>query len=75
MDYLSAKAKHESAVADLKAHVERLEACKEHARLQTELLQQKTREVEELRQQKAVDERERELKLKELATKPAPLMA
>jgi len=61
--YLDAKAKWEVAAADLNAKAEKLEAVKEHAQKQTELLQEKSREVEALRAQKATDDRERQAKL------------
>lgn len=41
---------------------------KQHAMQQTEMLQQKAREVEEMRQQRAVDERERQARLVQLST-------
>lgn len=67
MKYLAAKAEHERLAGDLRAVEERLEACKVHASQQTELLQRKTREVEEMRTEKAVDDREREVRLGQLA--------
>ena len=64
--YLSAKATYESALADLNAKVEQLDMSRKHARHETEELSKKTREVEQLRRQKAVDDREREVKLEQL---------
>ncbi|KAJ1307712.1 hypothetical protein OPQ81_001801 [Rhizoctonia solani] len=63
MKYLAAKAAWEKAAADLKSKAEMLESTKEHARAQTELLQAKTKEVDQLRTQKATDDRERQAKL------------
>ncbi|CAE6505306.1 unnamed protein product, partial [Rhizoctonia solani] len=63
MKYLAAKAAWERAAADLKSKAEMLESTKEHARVQTELLQAKTKEVDQLRTQKATDDRERQAKL------------
>ncbi|CAE6465412.1 unnamed protein product [Rhizoctonia solani] len=60
------KAEHKvniKATADLKSKTEMLESTKEHARAQTELLQAKTKEVDQLRTQKATDDRERQAKL------------
>ncbi|QRV75213.1 hypothetical protein RhiJN_03228 [Ceratobasidium sp. AG-Ba] len=63
MKYLAAKAAWEKAAADLKSKAEMLDNTKEHARVQTELLQAKTKEVDQLRTQKATDDRERQAKL------------
>ncbi|KAG8714697.1 hypothetical protein FRC11_007488 [Ceratobasidium sp. 423] len=63
MKYLAAKAAWEKAAADLKSKTEMLESTKEHARTQTELLQAKTKEVDQQRTQKATDDRERQAKL------------
>ncbi|KAG8734140.1 hypothetical protein FRC12_018633 [Ceratobasidium sp. 428] len=63
MKYLAAKAAWEKAAADLKSKNELLDSTKEHARAQTELLQKKTKEVDQLRTQKATDDRERQAKL------------
>ncbi|CAE6478065.1 unnamed protein product [Rhizoctonia solani] len=60
------KAEHKlnmKAAAELKSKTEMLESTKEHARAQTELLQAKTKEVDQLRTQKATDDRERQAKL------------
>ncbi|KAF8753541.1 DNA binding protein Ncp1 [Rhizoctonia solani] len=63
MKYLAAKAAWEKAAADLKSKTEMLNSTREHARTQTELLQAKTKEVDQLRTQKATDDRERQAKL------------
>ncbi|CAE7225974.1 unnamed protein product [Rhizoctonia solani] len=63
MSYLAAKAAWEKAAADLKSKTEMLDSTKEHARVQTELLQAKTKEIDQLRTQKATDDRERQAKL------------
>ncbi|KAG9073555.1 hypothetical protein FS749_015003 [Ceratobasidium sp. UAMH 11750] len=63
MKYLAAKAAWEKAAADLKSKNEMLDSTKEHARIQTELLQEKSKEVDQLRTQKATDDRERQAKL------------
>ncbi|KAG9091515.1 hypothetical protein FRC07_011840, partial [Ceratobasidium sp. 392] len=63
MKYLAAKAAWEKAAADLKSKNEMLDSTKEHARIQTELLQKKTKEMDQLRTQKATDDRERRAKL------------
>lgn len=51
----------------MRAQLESLELAREHAQKQTLLLQEKTKEFEELRGLKAVDDREREAKLKRLS--------
>ncbi|CEL55580.1 hypothetical protein RSOLAG1IB_01592 [Rhizoctonia solani AG-1 IB] len=61
--YLAAKAAWEKAAADLKSKNEMLNSTREHARTQTELLQVKSKEVDQLRTQKATDDRERQAKL------------
>jgi len=63
MKYLAAKAAWEKAAADLKSKTEMLASTKEHARVQTELLQTKSKEVDQLRTQKSTDDRERQAKL------------
>lgn len=65
--FLAAKAAHEAALADLNAKIEQLEMSRSAAQHETQELSKKRREVEELRQQKAVDDREREVKLQELS--------
>lgn len=64
--YLEAKAKWESAVADLKSREEKLAAAREHGQTQTALVKEKLLEVEALRAQKATDDRERQAKLASL---------
>jgi len=61
-----AKAAYERAQADLKSSTEALETTREHARTQTEALKVKSLEVEQATRQKAVDDREREVKIAEL---------
>ncbi|KAG8899699.1 hypothetical protein FRB99_006493 [Tulasnella sp. 403] len=61
--FLDAKGKHETALLELQNKAEKLEAVRLHAQQQTELLQDKLKEVEKLRAQKATDDREREAKL------------
>ncbi|EKM58345.1 uncharacterized protein PHACADRAFT_252600 [Phanerochaete carnosa HHB-10118-sp] len=67
--FLAAQAKFERARADLTAHEDAREAAREHAQQATEMLQEKTREVERLRAQKAADDREREAKIRQLKGK------
>lgn len=54
--YLDAKAKWEVADADLKAKTEEVEAVKAHLKQQTELLQEKSKEVEAFRERKSTDD-------------------
>jgi hypothetical protein len=54
--YLNAKTQWERAAANLKASTDALEQSREHARSQTELLREKTAEVDRLRAQKATDD-------------------
>jgi hypothetical protein len=54
--FLAAQAKFERAQADLQAHEDAREAAREHAQQATEMLQEKSREVEWLRAQKAADD-------------------
>ncbi|KAF8476496.1 hypothetical protein JB92DRAFT_2770002, partial [Gautieria morchelliformis] len=68
--YLEARSKHESALADLKASEDALKATKRHAGDRNQLLQEKRREIEQLRGKKAVEDREREGKIKQLTTSP-----
>jgi hypothetical protein len=56
MKFLSAQAKHERALAELKTRTESLAAIKKHAAEQTALLEAKTKEVEEVRASKAVED-------------------
>ncbi|KAG9033393.1 hypothetical protein FRB95_014841 [Tulasnella sp. JGI-2019a] len=61
--YLDAKAKWEITTAELGVMTEKLDATHRHAQEQTALLKAQTREVEQLRTQKATDDRERQTKL------------
>ena len=54
--YLAARSKYERAQADLQAYEDAREAARDHAREATEMLQEKNREVEWLRAQKAADD-------------------
>ncbi|KAH8117881.1 hypothetical protein DFH11DRAFT_1503376, partial [Phellopilus nigrolimitatus] len=65
--YLQAKADYERSDAELRAKDEQYAASCEYAQQMTEKLGEKTHELEELRRQKGVDDREREAKLVELA--------
>ena len=69
----AARTKYEAAQAELLALEEALEASRRKAREATETIQDKMREVEELRVQKGVDEREREVKIVELAGKKSTI--
>ncbi|KAI0671753.1 hypothetical protein C8Q78DRAFT_795036 [Trametes maxima] len=69
LEFFAARAKYERAQADLQAHEDAREASKQHAAEATEMLQEKNREVEWLRAQKAVDDLEREAKIRQLAGK------
>ncbi|EJU04725.1 hypothetical protein DACRYDRAFT_104600 [Dacryopinax primogenitus] len=65
--YFSAKTRWEQATAYLESCTVALEKSREHARRQTELLREKTAEVDRLRAQKATDDRERQVKLAALS--------
>ncbi|TCD64913.1 hypothetical protein EIP91_003449 [Steccherinum ochraceum] len=78
LEYFAARAKYERAQADLQTQEDIREASRDHAQEATELLQDKNREVEWLRAQKAADDipnrfhffqREREVKLMKLSGK------
>ncbi|KAI0775196.1 hypothetical protein BD413DRAFT_533921 [Trametes elegans] len=69
LEFFAARAKYERAQADLQAHEDAREASKQHAQDATEMLQEKNREVEWLRAQKAVDDRERGAKIRHLTGK------
>ncbi|KAJ8486779.1 hypothetical protein ONZ51_g4618 [Trametes cubensis] len=56
LEFFAARAKYERAQADLKALEDVREASKQHAQETTEMLQEKNREVEWLRAQKATDD-------------------
>ena len=66
MTVLSARTKHESALADLKAKEDALNATKRHVGEQSQLLQEKQREFEELRSKKAVEDVSSFLRLKKV---------
>ncbi|KAL5526465.1 hypothetical protein ACEPAF_8188 [Sanghuangporus sanghuang] len=65
--YVAAKAAYEQAEADAKTREEGLESARVHAQETTAGLAQKTREAEELRMAKMVDDREREARLAHLS--------
>ncbi|KAL5504245.1 hypothetical protein ACEPAH_8319 [Sanghuangporus vaninii] len=65
--YVSAKAVYEQAEADAKMRKEALESARVHAQETTAGLAEKTREAEELRMAKMVDDREREARLTHLS--------
>ena len=67
--YNIARTKYEAAQAELAALEDVLETSKRNAREATEIMQEKLRDVNMLRAQKGVDDRERELKLVELMGK------
>lgn len=67
--FLAAKAAYDNAESDLKARTEYLDFSKKHAQETTADLSMKSRELEELRRAKAVDDREREAKLMQLSQK------
>ncbi|KAI0342804.1 hypothetical protein BDW22DRAFT_1407342 [Trametopsis cervina] len=67
--FFAARAKYERAQADMQAFEDARDAARDHAREATEMLQEKNREIEWLRAQKHADDRERELKLRELSGK------
>ncbi|THG96239.1 hypothetical protein EW026_g5563 [Hermanssonia centrifuga] len=69
LEFFAARAKYERAQADQKGFEDAREASREHARMATEMLQEKNREVEWLRAQKAADDREREAKIRQLSGK------
>ncbi|KAH8100831.1 hypothetical protein BXZ70DRAFT_1077448 [Cristinia sonorae] len=69
LEFFAARAKYERAQADLRAQEDIRDSARQHAQEATELLQDKNREVEWFRAQKAADDRERELKLLKLAGK------
>ncbi|EJF64941.1 hypothetical protein DICSQDRAFT_100439 [Dichomitus squalens LYAD-421 SS1] len=69
LEFFAARAKYERAQADLQAQEDAREASRAHARETTEMLQEKNREVEWLRAQKAVDDRERQAKVRQLTGK------
>lgn len=56
LEFFAMRAKYERAQADLQAQEDARDASRSHARETTEMLQEKNREVEWLRAQKAVDD-------------------
>lgn len=64
--YLKAKSKYDQAQADVAAKDALLQTAKVHAGGIHEKLQAKTKEVEEMRQAKAIGDRERSAKLEVL---------
>jgi len=66
--YLSAKTKWEQSAAYLKSCTEALEESRNHAKHETEVLREKTAEVDRLRAQKATDDRERHAKIAALSS-------
>lgn len=64
--FVAAKTAHERDVAEVRGSLEALEMSRDHAMHQTELLQEKSKEVEMLRKNKEVDDRVREGRLREL---------
>ncbi|KAH9945175.1 uncharacterized protein BXZ73DRAFT_38437 [Epithele typhae] len=69
LEFFAMRAKYERAQADLQAHEDARDASRSFARETTEMLQDKNREIEWLRAQKAVDDRERAAKIRELTGK------
>ncbi|KAI0690143.1 hypothetical protein BC835DRAFT_1281545 [Cytidiella melzeri] len=67
--FLAARARYEKAQAELQGHENARDAARDHASEATEMLQDKNREIEWLRAQKHADDREREVRLRELAGK------
>ncbi|OBZ72295.1 hypothetical protein A0H81_07710 [Grifola frondosa] len=67
--FFAARARYDQAQVELQTHEEIREASRNHARDATEMLQEKNREVEWLRAQKAVDDLEREAKIRQLSGK------
>ena len=64
--FLAAKEKHERAAGEEKAKMGQLEANRTYAANRTDELARETRAYEELRNQAAIDKREREVKIAEL---------
>ncbi|KZT73031.1 hypothetical protein DAEQUDRAFT_762395 [Daedalea quercina L-15889] len=69
LEYLAARARYEKAQAELAAVEDTRDSAREHAQEVTEMMQEKSREVEWLRSQKAADDRERQAKLTQLTGK------
>ncbi|TFY52230.1 hypothetical protein EVJ58_g10130 [Rhodofomes roseus] len=68
-EYLAARARYEKAQAELGAVEDGRDAAREHAREITDMMQEKSREIDWLRAQKAADDRERQAKLVQLTGK------
>jgi hypothetical protein len=66
MELLAARIANEQGQVSLRAAGEVLDASRKHARETTEMLREKTEEVERLRIHKQVDDRERAIKVKGL---------
>ena len=66
MEFLAARTASERGKASLRAAGEVLEASRTHVRETTEMLREKMEEVERLRINKRVDDRERAIKVKSL---------
>ncbi|KIM27527.1 hypothetical protein M408DRAFT_24459 [Serendipita vermifera MAFF 305830] len=64
--YLEAKTRHERAVSNLAVCQERLTLTKEHAQKTTAMVRHQAEEVDAMRERKATDDREREVKLANL---------
>jgi len=64
--YFEAKTRFEKAIANLKVTEERLELSKNQAQKTTAMVRRQAEDVEAMRERKAVDDRERELKLETL---------
>ncbi|KAL1738664.1 hypothetical protein HDZ31DRAFT_69754, partial [Schizophyllum fasciatum] len=68
-EYIAARVRYETSLAEMNAFGEALELARENARKATEGIQEKSQEVDALRTMYGVDEREREVKLTSLAPK------
>ncbi|KAL1696846.1 hypothetical protein GGG16DRAFT_98756 [Schizophyllum commune] len=68
-EYIAARVRYETTLAEMNAFGEALELARENARKTTESIQEKSQEVDALRTMYGVDEREREVKLTTLAPK------
>lgn len=69
LEFFAARAKYEKAQADLQAFEDSREASRQHAQDATEMLQDKNKEVEWMRAQKATHDHEREAKMLKLSGK------
>jgi len=68
--FVSAQGKHDKAVADLKLRTDNLAKKKEHAATHAATLEQKRKELEQFRANKAVADRERQAKIQALSQNP-----